>query len=744
MENVVNKVLILTLGKGRFEKNNMDSQIFAKSDNELLEKVKNILRGEINYKKTLYSYEFKGDEVVEANFVGEPLLKSNKEYSRIVVIGSSTSMWTAFFYKMLVLEGIINESQGEENIPDSIKNDMKELLKIESKEVDLEETKQSIEEKQKSINDIFLRNNLRKYYSIVLEYGLTSHQMEDNYELIKQIKDFIKPDRKNEVSIDITHSFRSMSFYNLTAINYIKSISDCDVSLKNVFYGNLDISGNNNNVAPITNLDLLTESLDLTNGIVEFKNTGNAITILRQLTCDGKKKDSFAECLELFDKATQFNDYNNIVNAIQTIRKFDIDKDDNTILEKDAKVIIKEIIVNSFSDVKDTIDSIVEGKILYMDDIDKFERACIQYNLSNWYFKQNRYGMAIATALETNRSFASMTRKISQSLKENVERESFRIDSEQQSMEKMDKKYAKENPNVFSKDAVKACKDIRNTFAHNLQDKIFEKKEEIIGFEEQKRIDNYIKQYLPKCINEYFTNEKFFKKNKKKNKKPNADGTIFVFSCAPPTGYSEGLLKTNNKKYNIVGLTLEEEKSIRSENSKEKQIKKIMKYIAPKLEKEQIDFFIMHKLNVFQFTKFKLFLESRNINYTKLCLVDRDISNISVADLNKEKLCFNDKEILLNKKVDDFFIDEIEDDLESVEENFELKASWNSEQFANKDNQKNNNKKSNKNNNKSNNKNNRKSNNKNSNKKKKEDGLKTDFQLVMDKENIKYNTKIGK
>ena len=86
MDNVVNKVLILTLGKGRFEKNNMDSQIFAKSDNELLEKVKNILRGEINYKKTLYSYEFKGDEVVEANFVGEPLLKSNKEYSRIIVI----------------------------------------------------------------------------------------------------------------------------------------------------------------------------------------------------------------------------------------------------------------------------------------------------------------------------------------------------------------------------------------------------------------------------------------------------------------------------------------------------------------------------------------------------------------------------------------------------------------------------------------------------------------------------------
>ena len=70
--------------------------------------------------------------------------------------------------------------------------------------------------------------------------------------------------------------------------NYIKSITDYKIKLSHVYYGNFDAQREYNGIAPIVDLSDVIDVMDLSNAVMEFKDTGNAISF--RYDCSAHRK----------------------------------------------------------------------------------------------------------------------------------------------------------------------------------------------------------------------------------------------------------------------------------------------------------------------------------------------------------------------------------------------------------------------------------------------------------------------
>lgn len=547
MENKTKNILVLTLGVGfavdteAVTDDNKNKKVELKGSES---EVKRIISGQYKYRLAKYSMEYNGDKTLESCFVAEPIIENaGIEFDKIVVIGTSASMWTAFFWKML--------GKKQEEVDDEIIKDMSTILQVESETIDLNESSKIVNDKQKKIQSIFDKYKLDRYKVVLLRYGLDDSQLNDNYKIIKQIEDVMDKDIENKVSIDITHSFRSMSFYNLVAINYIKSLGEYDIKIKNVYYGNIEIKNDNNNIAPIVNLRVLTDAIELSNGIVEFQNTGNAITILKKLE-ENKANKEFVRILKEFDMATQFNDFTMFDKSLQELKQYEC-KEDNFLIF-DAEMTIKSILNLFFPVGKEFFQELKLNEKKYDS---KWDRAIKQYYLSSWYLKQNRYGMAIATALECARSFAAISYKEVKNDERNAENEDLRKNAEQELMERI---ATVTNKQEYSESFYKKCKDIRNKFAHNLKREVVFQSDEMISLEEEKYIEKYINEFMIVAIKHIVDEPKglFGKTSNTKKTKLNSFVLFYDDERDYVGKYPELLRCSKSKKYEFVRFANEE------------------------------------------------------------------------------------------------------------------------------------------------------------------------------------------
>lgn len=188
-----------------------------------------------------------------------------------------------------------------------------------------------------------------------------------------------------EVAFDITHSFRSLPIYNLIIFNYIKNITKYDISISHVYYGNIDASHELENKAPIVDLRDLVEVLDLTNGVTEFKDTGNAVSILPLINSDKDLQDA----LSRFDLATQLNAFDEIKDALISLAAL------TTSNSSDAR----------YTGIREMIGTVLGEKFFGGRDCPEIpdSDADLKYMLSIWFYNQNRIGLALATGLEALR-----------------------------------------------------------------------------------------------------------------------------------------------------------------------------------------------------------------------------------------------------------------------------------------------------------------------------------------------------
>jgi CRISPR-associated Csx2 family protein len=76
---------------------------------------------------------------------------------------------------------------------------------------------------------------------ILIKYGLDQDELWENFDRIFQIVELLQPG--DEIYIDITHSFRSLSLFLFLTITFIRDLaSEKQIKIAGVYYGMLDVS----------------------------------------------------------------------------------------------------------------------------------------------------------------------------------------------------------------------------------------------------------------------------------------------------------------------------------------------------------------------------------------------------------------------------------------------------------------------------------------------------------------------
>lgn len=459
------KILILSLGTGSILGSNV-------TEMTLEEKKEKLARREYSYRNTVYYFDDKND-TVNTEFVAEPLMKRFCP-DEVFIIGTSKSSWTGFYGKF----GDENEQKDEVILR------LFELEENGGKDLDHSEIKKYAQK----IEGYFERGMQKgvfagvKVHVIVMRYGINRNELLENYCLIRDgIGSVLKVKKEQyqyEVAFDITHSFRSMPVYNLVVINYLQNVSQIDLEITHIYYGNFDISRDNNGLSPIVDLDELIKVLELSNNVSEFKHTGNAVSLIGHIP---DEENELKKALEAFDWATQINDYDAAMNGIQNLIRISVRLDD---MQSGKYVDLQEMVFNVIrykffagEEVSNDVD--ISKRLLIK--LQGMTRAEKQYRLSKWYYNQNRYGQALATGLEALRSYLVpmyLEWKGEDITKKNENNENNRKAAVNRLGNLV--KMIRENKVILAggqdivevicnlEDSRKTVQSIRNTFAHNL------------------------------------------------------------------------------------------------------------------------------------------------------------------------------------------------------------------------------------------------------------------------------------
>jgi CRISPR-associated Csx2 family protein len=210
---------------------------------------------------------------------------------------------------------------------------------------------------------------------ILIKYGLNEEELQENLDRILKIVDYLQAE--DELYIDITHSFRSLSLFLFLVLTFLNDLEqEKKIQIKGVFYGMLDIIGELG-YAPVVNLRSLFDLTQWIKGAYSLKSFGNGYLISQLLEQEGET--------ELADRIKKLSEAINI-NYLSTIKQRSIDLKaslQNRGLSSPFKYLrnILEKFTQQFSS--------------------QSKRECdFQLKLAGWYFENRRYATGYITLAE--------------------------------------------------------------------------------------------------------------------------------------------------------------------------------------------------------------------------------------------------------------------------------------------------------------------------------------------------------
>ena len=204
-----------------------------------------------------------------------------------------------------------------------------------------------------------------KILAIVTKYGMNELEIFENFNLIIQLQNELK--NKDEVYLDITHSFRSNAFWMFLVMNYLTDVEDKKITVKAITYGMLEAQ--KDRVAPVVDLNAFYKILQWIKGANNFKNYGNSYLIEQNI-----ENEKLSKKLRNFSDALNMNYIASLRQSINSLKKLE---EDIKSLEGPAKLIIPKVI-------KDFMDRFATEEKDYL----------FQAELAKWHFEQKRYAMA--------------------------------------------------------------------------------------------------------------------------------------------------------------------------------------------------------------------------------------------------------------------------------------------------------------------------------------------------------------
>jgi len=150
---------------------------------------------------------------------------------------------------------------------------------------------------------------------LLLKYGQTAEELWYNFDLFMQITSNLK--EGDEIYLDITHSFRSLSLFAYLMANFIENLKSKKLKVAKIFYGNIDIS-REIGYAPVMDLSdffKLNSWTKLVTNLTTFGKTDESNSI-------GFKQDIYTDIKALTD-ALSLNNLKGIQQSIKRLKKTD-------------------------------------------------------------------------------------------------------------------------------------------------------------------------------------------------------------------------------------------------------------------------------------------------------------------------------------------------------------------------------------------------------------------------------------
>lgn len=299
-----------------------------------------------NYKKAKYQID---KCYYETSFIADALVKHFK-VDKLFLVGTKKSIWD---------EAYIAFGGDDEKYHEYLYLN-KEEGKIDSSKLE-------------KFNNI--KEGLR---SFIIDYGVNEEEIWSNFEKFLKIASFIEDG--DELYLDITHSFRSLSLMSFVMTQFASSISEKNFKIAGVFYGMLEYSYENSGITPIVDIKILLEIQEWIKAIDAIKKYSDFDPLVRLLE---KEED-----IEKSVKNT-FIQLNNVLELAYI-----------SALEVFIKTANKKI--KTIQSSSNKIISLLAPEIIRLvEELNHEKKSHFQFALAKWFFRNKNYAFSYLALYES-------------------------------------------------------------------------------------------------------------------------------------------------------------------------------------------------------------------------------------------------------------------------------------------------------------------------------------------------------
>lgn len=297
------------------------------------------------YLKAKYNID---NKVYETSFIADALNR-HLDFNKIFLIGTKRSIWDEAYMAF--------GGEDEEYIEELYEK--KELGKVDEK-----------------LLEKFTKTLPYGLEIKIVKYGLNEDELWENFTEFLTIVEQIE--KNDELYLDITHSFRSLSLMSFVMTQFAQTISDKNFKIKGVFYGMFEYQGENNGITPIVDIKILFEIQEWIKAIDAIKNYSDFNLLVNLLDENSIEKDVQNTFISLNNNISLAN--------IASIRQF-------------IKTASKKIKTINSSENK--IVKLLAPEILKLvEELEQEKDSDFQYNLAQWFYKNKNYALAYIALYE--------------------------------------------------------------------------------------------------------------------------------------------------------------------------------------------------------------------------------------------------------------------------------------------------------------------------------------------------------
>lgn len=308
-------------------------------------------------KYTPAKYKIGNEQPYKSTFMASVLYK-HFQLDGIIFIGTVKSMWEEV-YSFFCEE---NKIQRDDDYWLNLAIQIEEQLKYDSNldDLDLSPIEKVLGERSKCI---------------LIKYGLDQNELWENFDRIFKIVELLQPG--DEIYIDITHSFRSLSLFLFLTITFLRDLAhEKQIKIAGVYYGMLDVTGELG-YTPVVDLKSLFDMTSWIKGAYSLQSYGDGYLIAELLK--SQNENQLANQIEQLSQSLNINSVNDIKQKSSTLR--------NSLQTQVART--------PFKYLKNILENFVR----------KFSRSSAQESqyqleLAGWYFDNHRYSTGYITLAE--------------------------------------------------------------------------------------------------------------------------------------------------------------------------------------------------------------------------------------------------------------------------------------------------------------------------------------------------------